>query len=45
MTDQVHDFVALCGSDRTVELRENAELRYQLETVKRRRKLKRQEPV
>ena len=45
MTDQVHGFVALCGSDRTVELRENAELRYQLETVKRRRKLKRQDPV
>ena len=40
-----HGFVALCGSDRTVELRENAELRYQLETVKRRRKLKRQDPV
>ena len=40
-----HGFVALCGSDRTVELRENAELRYQLETVKRRRKLKLQDPV
>jgi len=40
-----HGFVALCDRNRAIEQQENAELRYQLDTLRRRRKLKRQDPV
>ena len=40
-----HGFVALCDRNRAVEQQEHAELRYQLDTVRRRRKLKRQDPM